>query len=63
MVYLGGQMTAMMYRDQYALTATLQLPEWLFYAVLPMMGLMMFIRTLITMYEDWTGSSDITGGR
>ena len=63
MVYLGLQMTIMMYQDQYALTATLQIPEWLFYSVLPMMGAMMFIRTLITMYEDWTGDTDITGGR
>ncbi len=63
MIYLGGQMTAMMYRDQYALTATLQVPEWILYAILPLMGVMMFFRTLITMYEDWTGASDITGGR
>lgn len=63
MVYLGGQMTMMMYHDQYALTPTLQIPEWLFYAVLPVMGIMMFFRTLITMYEDWTGNNDITGGK
>jgi C4-dicarboxylate transporter, DctQ subunit len=63
MIYLGGQMTIMMYQDPYALTPTLQIPEWLFYAVLPAMGLMMFFRTLITMYEDWSGSNDITGGK
>lgn len=63
MIYLGGRMTVMMYHDEYAMTATLQLPEWLFYAVLPLMGIMMFIRTLITMREDWLGASDITGGR
>lgn len=62
MVYLGSQMTFMMYQDEYALTATLQFPEWIMYAVLPLMGVMMFFRTLITMYEDWTGVNDITGG-
>jgi len=62
MIYLGGRMTLMMYQDEYALTATLQVPEWLLYAVLPLMGVMMFFRTIITMYEDWTGVSDITGG-
>ncbi|SHO48741.1 TRAP transporter small permease [Desulfopila aestuarii] len=62
MIYLGSQMTLMMYQDEYALTATLQVPEWLLYAVLPLMGVMMFFRTIITMYEDWTGLNDITGG-
>ncbi|MEN8190827.1 MAG: TRAP transporter small permease subunit [Thermodesulfobacteriota bacterium] len=63
MVYLGGQMTLMMYSDEYALTATLRLPEWIFYAVLPLMGVMMFVRTLIMIYEDWYGVNDITGGQ
>ncbi len=63
MVYLGTQMTIMMYGDEYALTATLRIPEWFFYAVLPLMGVMMFIRTLIVAYEDWFGVTDITGGR
>ena len=62
MVYLGMQMTTMMYEDEYALTATLRIPEWIFYAVLPLMGGMMFIRTLIVAYEDWFGVSDISGG-
>lgn len=60
MMYLGGQMTIMMFQDKYALSATLQIPEWYFYAILPLMGFMMFIRTLITMREDWTGVNDIT---
>ncbi|MBE0597787.1 MAG: TRAP transporter small permease [Desulfuromonadales bacterium] len=55
MVYLGWQMTVTVYQDEYARTATLQLPEWWFYAVLPVMGGMMFIRTLIVMVEDLTG--------
>lgn len=61
MIYLGTQMTHMMYLDEYAKTATLQIPEFYFYAVLPLMGVMMFLRTLIVMREDWTGVKDITG--
>jgi TRAP-type C4-dicarboxylate transport system permease small subunit len=55
MVKLGYQLTALVYQDQYAKTASLQIPEWYFYAVLPVMGAMMFIRTLIVMVEDWSG--------
>ena len=62
MIYLGWQMTVMMFEDEYAKTTTLQIPEWYFYAVLPIMGGMMFIRTLIVMVEDWRGKQDITGG-
>ena len=61
MIYLGAQMTYMMYMDEYARSATLQIPEYFFYAVLPLMGVMMFFRTLIVMREDWTGIKDITG--
>lgn len=63
MIYLGVTMTVMMYNDEYARTATLQIPEYFFYAVLPVMGVMMFLRTLIVMREDWTGKKDITGGQ
>jgi C4-dicarboxylate transporter, DctQ subunit len=55
MVRLGWQMTVSVYQDEYARTATLQIPEWYFYAVLPAMGVMMFLRTLIVMVEDWKG--------
>jgi len=61
MIYLGSKMTMMMYNDEYARTATLQIPEYFFYAILPLMGCMMFFRTLIVMREDWTGKKDITG--
>ncbi|NIN62133.1 MAG: TRAP transporter small permease subunit, partial [Gammaproteobacteria bacterium] len=44
MVYLGGKMTHMMYQDVYARTSSLQVPEWIYYAVLPAMGVMMFLR-------------------
>ena len=53
MVYLGWGMTSMMYRDSFARTASLQIPEWIFYAVLPMMGVMMFLRTLMVIVDDW----------
>ncbi len=62
MACLGWQMTATKWHDVYAKTSTLQIPEWYFYAVLPLMGVMMFVRTLIVMVEDWTGKQDITGG-
>ncbi len=55
-------MTLMMYQDEYARTTTLQIPEWYFYIILPLMGVMMFIRTLIVMVEDWRGKLDVTGG-
>jgi TRAP-type C4-dicarboxylate transport system permease small subunit len=61
MIYLGIKMTMMMYEDEYARTATLQIPEYFFYAVLPIMGVMMFLRTLIILWEDWSGKNDITG--
>ena len=53
MIYLGGAMTYMMYQDTFARTASLQIPEWIFYAVLPVMGVMMFLRTLMAAIEDW----------
>ncbi len=53
MIYLGLTMTALMYQDEYARTSSLQLPEWIFYAVLPTMGVMMFFRALLVMVEDW----------
>ncbi len=63
MIYLGWQMTVMMYQDEYAKTATLQIPEWYFYAVLPLMGVMMFLRTLIVMVEDWKGVETVRGDK
>lgn len=57
MVYLGGTMTYMMYLDTNARTASLQIPEWIFYAVLPVMGVMMFLRTLLVMFDDWKGGA------
>ncbi len=55
MVRIGWSMTETVFHDSYARTATLQLPEWIFYAVLPLVGVMMFLRTLIVMVQDWRG--------
>ncbi len=55
MVFLGWELTVSVYNDEYARTATLQIPEWYFYIVLPLMGVMMFLRTLKVMVEDWRG--------
>ena len=55
MIRLGWLMTASVYQDEYARTSSLQIPEWYFYAILPLMGVMMFIRTAIVAVEDWTG--------
>jgi len=52
-IRLGLQTTLSTFQDPTALTVTLQIPEWIFYAVLPLMGVMMFLRTLIVMVEDW----------
>jgi len=60
MVKLGTTMTMTVYQDEYARTATLQIPEWYFYLVLPVMGGMMFLRTLIVAVEDWRGSAPET---
>lgn len=59
MIRLGWLMTVSVYRDEYARTSSLQLPEWWFYAILPLMGAMMFIRTLIVAVEDWTGVKEV----
>lgn len=56
MVWLGGKMTYDAYFDEYLKTVSLQIPEWIFYLILPVMGVMMFIRTLIVMVEDWRGT-------
>ncbi len=57
MVHLGYNLTAEVFTDEYARTTTLQIPEWYFYAVLPLMGGIMFLRTLVVMVEDWRGET------
>ena len=58
LVWLGWGMTMMVYQDEFARTTTLQIPEWYFYAVLPIVGVMMFIRTLLVMVEDLRAPKD-----
>ncbi|MBB5022814.1 TRAP transporter small permease [Desulfurispira natronophila] len=53
MMWLGTTMTLMVYDDPFARTSTLDIPEWYFYAVLPVVGGMMLIRTIIQALEDW----------
>jgi TRAP-type C4-dicarboxylate transport system permease small subunit len=55
MVRFGWTMTVSAWNDQFARTATLEIPEWLFYAVLPLMGVMLLLRTLLVLIEDWRG--------
>lgn len=57
---LGLQMTQMMYADPYARTSTLGIAEWYFYAVLPIMGVMMVLRSLMVMIEDLRGAKTTT---
>lgn len=56
MVRFGWKMTLAAWNDPFARTATLQIPEWLFYAVLPLMGAMLMVRTLLVTIEDWRGT-------
>ena len=55
MVRFGWTMTVSAWNDPFARTATLEIPEWLFYAVLPLMGVMLLLRTLLVLIEDWRG--------
>jgi TRAP-type C4-dicarboxylate transport system permease small subunit len=52
LTWLGWGMLMDVYADEFATTATLQIPEWYFYAVLPIVGAMMFVRALIVLSED-----------
>ena len=53
MIKIGCDMTIEVFGDEFARTATLQIQEGYFYAVLPIVGVMMLIRTLMLMVEDW----------
>jgi TRAP-type C4-dicarboxylate transport system permease small subunit len=53
MVYLGGLLTYEVFQDPFAKTSTLQIREWYFYAVLPVLGVMAVLRSIIVMVEDW----------
>jgi len=55
LLWFGWGLMRMMYADDYAKTTSLQIPEWYFYAVFPVIGAMMVLRTLLLIVEDWTG--------
>ena len=58
LTWLGWKMMVEVHADEFATTATLQIPEWYFYAVLPIVGAMMFIRTVMLLTEDLFKLSD-----
>jgi TRAP-type C4-dicarboxylate transport system permease small subunit len=55
LLWFGWQLMRMMYADEYAKTTSLQIPEWYFYAVFPVIGVMMALRTVLLIVEDWRG--------
>lgn len=55
LVWLGWAMTTMVYHNHNARTASLQIPEWYLYALLPIVGVMMFLRTLLLVIGEWPG--------
>jgi len=59
-IWFGWGLMRMMYADEYAKTTSLQIPEWYFYAVFPVVGVMMVLRTLLLMVEDWRGAAATT---
>jgi TRAP-type C4-dicarboxylate transport system permease small subunit len=60
MLWFGWALMRMMYADEYAKTTSLQIPEWYFYAVFPVIGVMMILRTVLLIVEDWRGVSALT---
>jgi C4-dicarboxylate transporter DctQ subunit len=53
MIYYGWLMAALMIRTHQK-TIILQIPLVYLYAILPLMGVMMFIRTIQVIYQDFT---------
>jgi TRAP-type C4-dicarboxylate transport system permease small subunit len=60
LLWFGWQLMRMMHADEYAKTTSLQIPEWYFYAVFPVIGVMMILRTLLLIVEDWRGPAPAT---
>lgn len=60
LLWFGWALMRMMYADEYAKTTSLQLPEWYFYAVFPVIGVMMILRTILLIVEDWRGPTATT---
>lgn len=55
MIRYGWTMTLSAWSDPFARTSTLQIPEWYFYAVLPLLGGMLLLRTLLLLLKGWYG--------
>ncbi len=55
MIRYGWTMTVSAWSDPFARTSTLQIPEWYFYAVLPLLGGMLLLRTLLLLLKGWYG--------
>jgi TRAP-type C4-dicarboxylate transport system permease small subunit len=53
LMWLGGEMTLWKFRDPYATTTILEIPEWYLYAVLPLLGAMSIFRTILVMVAEW----------
>lgn len=60
LLWFGWALMRMMYADEYAKTTSLQIPEWYFYAVFPVIGVMMIFRTVLLIVEDWHGAAPST---
>ncbi|MBN1141760.1 MAG: TRAP transporter small permease [Deltaproteobacteria bacterium] len=58
-IRLGWRLMMQVQGDSFARTATLQIPEWYFYAAFPLVGGLMILRTLLVMVQDWRA----TGGK
>ena len=52
--YLGWQMAALQL-ETHQQTIILEIPLVLLYAILPLMGVMMILRTIMVIWEDFTG--------
>jgi TRAP-type C4-dicarboxylate transport system permease small subunit len=52
MIYYGWKLVLMQAATS-QVTILLEIPLELLYSVLPIMGIMMFIRTLMVMQQDW----------
>ena len=59
MLWFGWALMKLMYADEYAKTTSLQIPEWYFYALFPVIGVMMALRTVLLIVEDWRGAAPV----
>jgi TRAP-type C4-dicarboxylate transport system permease small subunit len=62
MIYYGWKLVVMQAAtNQY--TIIMEIPLELLYAVLPIMGIMMFIRTIMVMHQDWQAWQKTRAGK